>query len=139
LTAAINIKDAETDRMVRQAAARRNQPIAEVIKDAVRALEAEKLRARQERDDRIMAATQRAQEAYAANPPPWDPHEKMEEIWDDVLRDNGLFDPLGEERPAAGVREDSESSLWARRPSSPSFAMSPRRRSFRRFSGPLAA
>jgi hypothetical protein len=105
---AINIKDPEADRMVREAAARRNQPITELIKDAVRALEAEEARARQERYDRIMAATKRAQEAYAANPPPWDPHEKMEALWDDVLRDNGLFDLLGEERPASGVREDSE-------------------------------
>ncbi|KAF0170615.1 MAG: type II toxin-antitoxin system VapB family antitoxin [Hyphomonadaceae bacterium] len=101
---AINIKDPEADRMVREAAARRKQPITDLIKDAVRALEAEDARAKQERYDRIMAATRRVQEAFAADPLDYDPHAYSEELNDDVLRDNGLFDLLGE--PPRGVRED---------------------------------
>ena len=105
---AINIKDPEVDRMVREAAARRGQGITELVKDAVHALEAAEARARQERYERIMEATRRVQEACAQNPLPYDPHKYSEELNDDILRDNGLYDLLGETPPAPGVREEPE-------------------------------
>ena len=108
---AINIKDPEVDRMVREAAARRGQGITELIKDAVRALEAEEVRLRQERYDRSMEATRRIQEAYAADPPPGDPHAYSEELNDDILRDNGLHDLLENDRrwqSERALREDPE-------------------------------
>ena len=108
---AINIKDPEADRMVREAATRRNQPITDLIKDAVRALEAEEARVRQERYDRSMEATRRMQEAYAAEPPPGDPHAYSEELNDDILRANGLDDLLENDRrwqAGRALREDPE-------------------------------
>jgi hypothetical protein len=104
---AINIKDPEADRMVREAAARRNQPITDLIKDAVRALEAEEARAKQARHDRIMEATRRVQEAYAAeHGPDYDPWAFRRQLWDDWALDNGL-DHLVDE-PRRGVREEPE-------------------------------
>lgn len=105
---AINIKDPEADRMVRDLAARRGQPITEMIKDAVRALEAQEAREKQERFDRRMEATRRMQEVYAANPLPYDPHKYAEELNDDILRSNGLYELLGETPPPPGVRESSD-------------------------------
>ena len=105
---AINIKDAEADRMVRELAAKRGQPITDMIKDAVRALEAQEAREKQQRFDRSMEATRRMQEAYAANPPPHDPHKFREELNDDILRSNELYDLLGEAPPAPGVRESPD-------------------------------
>lgn len=46
---AINIKDPETDRLARELAAQRGQPITDVVRDALRALEA--VEAKKTKDD----------------------------------------------------------------------------------------
>ena len=98
---AINIKDPETDRMVRALAAKRNQPITDLIKDAVRALEGEEARARQERFDRNMAALRAFQQTFKDNPPVHDLDAFRRQLWEDWAADNGMLADKG-----ASVREE---------------------------------
>lgn len=92
--------------MIREAAARRGQPITEFIKDAVRSINEEDARRLSERYARRMAATDRFIAAIDANPPTHDLESFRGQLSDDVLIDNGLERLV--RTPQPGVREERE-------------------------------